>query len=296
MVARGQLGLHATSLFRDTIYALGGYNNTSGSLSLIESFGGGHPWQGEKTIFNNDTKMRYFSLASIGNCYFETMDTSVQYFQYIVMSGGLRGSTPNESVSDTVWLYQPPSSWSNFYTPMPTPRYDCTSVVTLSGRNIMLYVIGGRSIDGSSLRTVERLRLAAGDTGNVLGGWEALPDMRAPRAGTGAAVIKGRVYVYGGEVFPYGGVGVPSLVASTEVYNPERGLWSYSVPPVSGAGIARFGICSFPSWYVPNATGDDPDRFYAPADTVWIYGGVTETGVGTQLVELFYEDQKNFGL
>ena len=265
MVARGQFGLGATTLSADTIYALGGYNNTDKTLSIIESYGGGHPWQGEGTIRNNDTRMRYFSLAS-GVSYGGT--------PVIMLSGGLVGNPDRETVSSTVWRYTPPNGWASLYSPMPTPRYDCASVIATMGNYIYLYVIGGRSIEGSSLRTVERLNLNTG-------GWEALPDMHAPRAGTGAVVINGRIYVFGGEVYPAGGAGVPTLVASTEVYNPVRGIWSYSVPAVTGAGVARFGICSFPSW-----AG-------SPPDTVWIYGGRTETGVSTQLVELFYEDQKN---
>lgn len=288
MVPRGQLGLQAVSLFANTIYGLGGYNNTGGTLSLIESYGGGHPWQGEGTIRNNDTKMRLFSMAS-GALYPTTGGDMVPV---IVLTGGLVGDPDRESVSSTVWVYLPPNGWYDFYTPMPTPRYDCATVIARQGNYSYLYVIGGRGVDGSSLRTIERLRLVDEAAERVSGGWEALPDMHAPRAGTGAAFINGRIYVYGGEVYPPGGVGVPTMVPSTEVFNPVRGIWSYSVPPVAGAGMARFGLCAFPSWLIDNGDG----TYIAPLDTVWIYGGTGEDGISTQLIELFYEDQKNFGL
>jgi N-acetylneuraminic acid mutarotase len=71
--------------------------------------------------------------------------------------------------------------------------------------------------------------------------WRPARPMFAPRAGHGAAVLDGMIYVLGGEVF----LTTPSPVTldSVEVFNPVSGAWAAADPlptPLHGLPAAVY--------------------------------------------------------
>jgi len=263
------------------IFALGGFNNPGGAISTVSSlppYDGGRvptvPWIMEGTIGNNDTQIRLMETVSFANA--------------LMLFGGLEGDPGYESVSPRVWVFVPGSDsgsggfWTDSHpqtSPMPTPRYDFATVLWVEEQTAYVYAIGGRANDGRSLTTVERMKVSEPASGS----WEALPDMSVPRAGCTAEVINGKIYVFGGAIYPSAGFGTPELVDSVEVFNPDYSFWSFSKPLPVGA-VASLESTVFASEFVQNA----------PPDTVWVYGGLKEDGYNTSLLEFLLEDRRNF--
>jgi hypothetical protein len=80
------------------------------------------------------------------------------------------------------------------------------------------YAIGGRNVGVEDYTSIEVYDPAT-DT------WTLGPDMNVPRAGFGAAVIDGRIYVAGGEQLAGLADGNAQVVDSVEVFDPETGTW-----------------------------------------------------------------------
>lgn len=119
------------------------------------------------------------------------------------------------------------NTWSQS-TPLPYPREH----LNLIELDKTLYAIGGR-IDNyvQNVATVYTFKPSEGDQ------WTELPLMPTARSGTQAAVLRGRIFVFGGEKL--GGV-----FNQTEMFDPIAGRWSTLTPmPVGrhGTNAATIG-------------------------------------------------------
>jgi N-acetylneuraminic acid mutarotase len=112
---------------------------------------------------------------------------------------------------------------------LPTPR-NHLAAGAIAGR---IYAVGGRI--GSPFPELNTGALEAFDVS--AGQWTELPPMPTPRSGIAAAVVAGRLVVFGGEV----NVG-PGVFDEVEAYDPGSGRWS-PLPPMPtprhgiGAGV-----------------------------------------------------------
>jgi hypothetical protein len=155
---------------------------------------------------------------------------------------------------------------------MMTERYD--GAATFLVANHKLYVIGGRVASGQSVATVEAFNFATTQ-------WEIAPSLNDARSGHVAYLIddgnRTLIYVTGGAYYPPGG-GQRNVVTTAEVFNPETGVWSYTLPlaiPTENGAAAVV-----PSKETLGFVGES---------SVWYFGGANATGAETNtLQELVY--------
>jgi hypothetical protein len=152
---------------------------------------------------------------------------------------------------------------------MITPRYDSASARV----GDTLYVIGGRVASGESVSTVEALDI-------VTGTWTTVAQLQNARAGATADVIDGRIYVYGGADYP-ANEAQRTLVTTAEVFNPQTGVWSYSVPPTAATYDAATAV--LPG---PGSVGD-PGANNVFFNTIWYMGGEGGVGAETNFLQEF---------
>ena len=144
--------------------------------------------------------------------------------------GGAGGTTAENRHTVAVhYIYDPHTNkWANS-TVLPFPR-EHLNLIAFDGR---LYAIGGRIENFSqNLQTVLSLELHDKDAT-----WRTLPLMPTPRSGTQAAILQGKIFVFGGEKF--GGV-----FNNTEMFDPVTQRWSELTPmPVGrhGTGAVTVG-------------------------------------------------------
>lgn len=151
---------------------------------------------------------------------------------------------------------------------MMTERYD--GAATFIQTNHKLYVIGGRVASGQSVATVEAFNF-------ITSQWEIAPSLQDARAGHVAFLIddgnRELIYVTGGAYYPPGG-GQRTVVTTSEVFNPETGVWSYTVPL---AVPTENGACAVvPSKETLNFLGEN---------AVWYFGGANAAGAETNALQ-----------
>jgi len=125
------------------------------------------------------------------------------------------------------YIYNPHTNkWTNS-TVLPFPR-EHLNLIALDGK---LYAIGGIENFSQNLQTVLSLDLHhKGAT------WRTLPLMPLARSGTQAAVLQGKIFVFGGEKF--GGV-----FNNTEMFDPATQRWSELTPmPVGRHGTGAVAV------------------------------------------------------
>jgi N-acetylneuraminic acid mutarotase len=148
--------------------------------------------------------------------------------------GGAGGTTADNRHTIAVhYIYDPRTdTWTNS-TALPFPR-EHFNLIAFGGK---LYAIGGRIENYSqNVETVFSLDLHDKDAQ-----WQTLPLMPLPRSGTQAAVLDGKIFVFGGEKF--GGV-----FNNSEMFDPETERWSELTPmPVGrhGTGAVTLGKMIF---------------------------------------------------
>jgi N-acetylneuraminic acid mutarotase len=148
--------------------------------------------------------------------------------------GGATGTNADTRHTVTVhYIYDPHTNkWTNS-TALPAPREH----FDLIALNSTLYAIGGRIENYSqNLQTVLSLDLQTKDAN-----WRTLALMPVARSGTQAAVLSGKIFVFGGEKF--GGV-----FNNTEMFDPATERWSELTPmPVGrhGTGAVTLGKMIF---------------------------------------------------
>lgn len=150
---------------------------------------------------------------------------------------------------------------------MITERYDAAAAVS-GGK---MYVVGGRVASGQSVATVEAYNFNTH-------AWEALPPMQDARSGATALAIGGKIYVHGGAYYPSNEAS-QTLLQTAEVYNPNTGVWSYTLPldtpSNNGAAVAMPG---------PGAVSDASQS----NNTIWYFGGDGANGELNLLEEFVY--------
>jgi len=144
--------------------------------------------------------------------------------------GGATGTmAQNRHTVALHYIYDPHTdTWADS-TPLPFPR-EHLNLIALDGK---LYAIGGR-IENFSQNVQTIFCLDLHDKGAK---WRTLPLMPVPRSGTQAAVLAGKIFVFGGEKF--GGV-----FNNTEMFDPATERWSELTPmPVGrhGTGAVTLG-------------------------------------------------------
>lgn len=142
--------------------------------------------------------------------------------------GGAGGTTADNRHTVAVhYIYDPHTNkWTNS-TVLPFPR-EHLNLIALDGK---LYAIGGIENFSQNLQTVLSLDLHhKGAT------WRTLPLMPLARSGTQAAVLQGKIFVFGGEKF--GGV-----FNNTEMFDPATQRWSELTPmPVGRHGTGAVAV------------------------------------------------------
>jgi len=115
--------------------------------------------------------------------------------------------------------------------PAPTARNSAAGAV-IDGA---LYVVGGRTVRGGNLGTLERYDPATDR-------WATLASMPQGSGGLAAAALAGRLYAFGGEFFGPGGGG--GVHPQTWIYDPARDAWTAGpamLTPRHGLAAASVG-------------------------------------------------------
>jgi N-acetylneuraminic acid mutarotase len=130
--------------------------------------------------------------------------------------GGATGKTAQDRHTVAVhYIYDPQTDQWTESIPLPFPR-EHFNLIALSGK---LYAIGGRIENyAQNVATVFSL-----DLHDKNAEWRTLPLMPTPRSGTQAAVLDGKIFLFGGEKF--GGV-----YNNTEMFDPVSGRWTELTP------------------------------------------------------------------
>jgi hypothetical protein len=157
---------------------------------------------------------------------------------------------------------------------MITERYDGAAAYIMLNLVGKLYVIGGRVASGQSVATVEAFNF---DTAQ----WEIAPSLNDARSGHVAYIIddgnRKLIYVAGGAYYPPGG-GQRQVVTTAEVFNPETGVWSYTLPLAVPTENGAASVV--PSKETLGFVGES---------AVWYFGGANANGAETStLQELVY--------
>jgi N-acetylneuraminic acid mutarotase len=130
--------------------------------------------------------------------------------------GGATGKTAQDRHTVAVhYIYDPQTDQWTESIPLPFPR-EHFNLIALSGK---LYAIGGRIENyAQNVATVFSL-----DLHDKNAEWRTLPLMPTPRSGTQAAVLDGKIFLFGGEKF--GGV-----YNNTEMFDPVSERWTELTP------------------------------------------------------------------
>ena len=130
--------------------------------------------------------------------------------------GGATGKTAQDRHTVAVhYIYDPQTDQWAESIPLPFPR-EHFNLIALSGK---LYAIGGRIENyAQNVATVFSL-----DLHDKNAEWRTLPLMPTPRSGTQAAVLDGKIFLFGGEKF--GGV-----YNNTEMFDPISERWTELTP------------------------------------------------------------------
>lgn len=130
--------------------------------------------------------------------------------------GGATGKTAQDRHTVAVhYIYDPQTVQWTESIPLPFPR-EHFNLIALGGK---LYAIGGRIENyAQNVATVFSL-----DLHDKNAEWRTLPLMPTPRSGTQAAVLDGKIFLFGGEKF--GGV-----YNNTEMFDPVSGRWTELTP------------------------------------------------------------------
>lgn len=276
--------------FPKGFFVIGGNNTLNGILASVEgnltdSITANDPWfLMDEFLVPDYYPLTDAAVAYIGSRFQQPTASTYLFIQDYLVTGGLH--PPSGSDVDNVsgrlltasfavyvdgnqrWLY---SAYGEYGPAMVTERYDGAGAVT----NNRYYVIGGRVASGQSVATVEAYNLLTNQ-------WENAPSLHDARSGLSAVVISGLIYVYGGAYYP-STMGTRTIVTTAEVFNPQTGVWSYTVPPSlptdNGAAVS-----------LPTAGAVWTDA--TPADFVyvnaaWYYGGLDDSSSETNSLEEF---------
>ena len=200
LTGRGSL---ASEVVGGKIYAMGGSPEASfPSIATVEAY--------------DPTTDSWSRLTDM----LEALDgaTAIQVDGKIFVIGGTQfNSLTQERISiSTVEEYDPETNTWAKKTEMPTPRYTLSSCV-INGK---IYVIGGM-ISTFQMVTPEYATQAVEVYDPRTDTWAKKADMPAPRAGAAAAVLNGKIYVFGGTDIDFG-----SATSTIFEYDPNSDAWT----------------------------------------------------------------------
>ncbi len=112
--------------------------------------------------------------------------------------------------TDEHWVYDPALDRWQDLAPLPTPR-NSGAGVALNG---VLFVIGGRTVNGGNSAAVEVYDPLSDR-------WDKVRPMPKAQGGLAAAALNGKIYAFGGEYFADGGGVYPNAWE----YNPRTDRW-----------------------------------------------------------------------
>jgi N-acetylneuraminic acid mutarotase len=138
-------------------------------------------------------------------------------------AGGATGKTKEDRHTVSVhYIYDPRTDKWTASTPLPFPR-ERFNLIALNGK---LYALGGR-IDNFAQNVATVFTL---DLHDKTAKWQDLPLMPIARSGTQAAVLDGKIFVFGGEK-------VGGVYNNTQMFDPTTKRWSELTPmPVGRHG------------------------------------------------------------
>ena len=189
------------------IYAVGGFEETSGFSTINEAYDPGTDRWTERAPMPVEREMRGSNNAVVdGKLY--------------VIGGNVRGTCTNLNQA-----YDPKTdSWTT-KAPMPTPRCHL-AVIALNG---LIYALGGTNTNGSVRYATVEIYNPSADT------WTTAPGMPTGRQDLGAASLNGVLYAAGG----WNPALSPDQLDVLEAYDPVSETWTTkaSMPtPRSGIG------------------------------------------------------------
>ncbi|MBI4569006.1 MAG: hypothetical protein HY719_11485 [Planctomycetes bacterium] len=237
---RYQLAAAATN---GVIYAIGGYNNSSGQVAAVEEYNpANNSWVARQSLPAGRQELGAVAVGAkvyvVGGAVGATLPAAILEYdpasntwtEKEAMPGGGRyalGVAQSDHLiyaiggpyENRVQQYNPPpaNSWAPMAV-MPTSRGYLTAAKV--GRKI--YAIGGRKSDGLALTTVEELD-APGNT------WTTKAPMPTARGNLAAEVGNGKVYVFGGwsDTAP---------LATVEEYDPVTNTWAFKTAMPTARG------------------------------------------------------------
>lgn len=135
----------------------------------------------------------------------------------LLYSIGGREGGPGSSARNAIWSYNPVTdTWNSTLTAMPTARAGLAVAVVGNA----IYAIGGRTGTAGpnspgKLAVVERYDI---DTDS----WTTVAPLPSARSDLAAAVVGGKIYVFGGFT------GAGALTGAVDVYDPTKNTWNTS--------------------------------------------------------------------
>lgn len=190
-----------------------------------------------------------------------------------VLAGGLHqpSEEANEVVSGKLLLYSTMFDSYSDIGSLVKPRYDAG----LAFANDRLYIVGGRNASGQSVGTVESFDPNTGMLATYT------PSVLERRSGAACQVIGGRIYVVGGAFWP-DDMSKPTLLTTAEVFNPQTGVWSYTLPLPAGSEADDLASTSVPAPGGVDAGG-------AVVNSMIVFGGErpVEGSVGGEVAGLY---------
>ncbi len=224
----------------------------------IGGFTGGFPnWKPMDTVFVYDFDAGSWSETTPlpvarGEHISETVDGKI----YVI--GGRIGRTPAAATYqehiDTVSVdvFDPQTAVWSKAADAPTARNSAASAV-IDGR---IYVVGGRHYDIEHDGGAVNVNLAVLEVFDPqTGTWETKAPMPRPSGGISAAVVNGKLLVFGGEQW----TPTKLVIASAWLYDPAMDQWS----PLPNLKTPRHGTAAA-----------------AVGERVFVFGGAVETGAG----------------
>jgi len=277
-----QMAEDAIRKSRMHLYVLGGSSDQHSHLSSVERLGTeATAWETLPPMATART--RFSALA-------------------VVMAGGLYISRRMQLTAIVDRLDLNMGTWEELPA-MHQMRHSCAFAV-MGGR---LYACGGEDFKGRTLRSVERL---GPDSLNDIAAWETLPSMTEARCSPAFAVLRGHLYVCGGE-------GHGSTLSSAERLGPNADNW-WALPSMEEARFSPACAVMGSRLYVCGGEGPngnmlstferlDPDTaiwetlppmsesrlrpsFAVMGARLYVCGGMNDEGLPLSFVERFDPD------
>lgn len=246
------LGTVGARLEDGRVLVAGGYRSLSGRFEPEASF-----FLRTAEIFDPATGS-WHATGSLNQARFGAAVVTLPTTGKVLAAGGSAGD--NAVITPSAELYDPAAGTWAFTLAMSVCRVSPTASVLASGD---VLVAGGVGCDGAAQATAEIYHAATGE-------WTPAAAMATPRWGQSATVLPdGRVLVAGGRS---SGVGRRErVVASAELYDPERDRWVPAAPMLEGRVLHAAGLLSSGEVIVAGGHLQDPDDPHSATASAELY-------------------------